>query len=180
MKRFFAVVLTVCMMLMLCACSKEEVSNGNNIANMYDSFEIASSSLSKGKWSDDISYTDKGENLSPDLSWEKVDGAKSYVIYMVDVDMQYFMHWKAEGVTETNLPKGWATKDYVGPYPPKGGNHAYDIYVFALKNDVERVKGGVNSANQKFPSFIEALDTDKDGNTGNVISCGYLSGTFKN
>ncbi|MCQ2749583.1 MAG: phosphatidylethanolamine-binding protein [Clostridia bacterium] len=179
MRRIFAAILAAIMMFTLAACSNETPS-GNNIATMYDSFELTSESLVKGKWDNEISNTDKGKNVSPDLKWEPVEGAKCYVIYMVDSDMQYFMHWKADGVTETSLSKGWATKDYVGPYPPKGGKHTYDIYVFALKNDIPRLKGAFNSQNQKFPSFIEAIDTDVDGNTGNVISCGYLSGTFKN
>ena len=181
MRRIFKTTLTVIVMLALVACGKkEEVSNENNIATMYDSFELTSASLNHGKWDDEISNTDKGKNLSPELKWEPVAGAKCYAIYMVDIDMQYYIHWKAASVTETSLPAGWATKDYVGPYPPEGGKHTYDIYVFALKNDVERLKGGVDGANPKFPSFIEDLDTDIDGNTGNVISCGYLTGTFKN
>ncbi len=92
--------------------------------------------------------------------------------------MQYFMHWKSDLITDTDLPEGWAESGYVGPYPPKGGEHTYDIFVLALKKPVERVKGGVDGTNVKFPSFIEALDTDPDGNTGNVVGCGYLSGNF--
>ena len=181
MRKFCTVLLTISMLLALVACGKsEEVSTGNNIATMYDSFEVTSESLKNGKWENDISNTNKGKNVSPELSWAPVEGAKCYAIYMVDTSMQYFIHWKAANFTETTLPKGWATSEYVGPYPPSGGKHTYDIYVFALKNDVERLKGGFNSQNEKFPSFIEAIDTDVDGNTGNVISCGYLSGTFKN
>lgn len=179
MKKLFAVLMTLICTLALVACGKE-VSTGNNIATKYSSFEVSSNSLANGKWKNDISNTAKGNNVSPDLSWEPVEGAKCYAIYMVDEDMQYFLHWKAANFTETDLPKGWATKDYVGPYPPEGGKHTYDIYVFALKNDVERQKGGFNAMNEKFPAFIEALDTDIDGNTGNIIACGFLSGTFKN
>lgn len=181
MKRICTILLSLIMMLALCACGNDQnASNtGNNIAK-YDTFEISSKSLSKGKWDNDISNTDKGINVSPELHWDKVEGATCYQIYMVDTSMQYFIHWKACNVTETTLKEGWAQKDYVGPYPPKGGKHTYDIYVFATKNEVERLKGSVNGQNAKFPSFIEEIDIDKDGNTGNVISCGYLSGTFKN
>ena len=41
-----------------------------------------------------------------------------------------------------------------------------------------RVKGSVNGISPKFPDFIKALDTDKDGNTGNIISVGKISGKF--
>lgn len=182
MKKICSLILSLVMMLALCACGdlSSNVNTGNNIATMYDSFTITSPSLKNGKWVKDISYTDKGKNVSPELKWDSVEGATCYQIYMVDTSMQYFIHWKACNVTETTLPMGWATNDYVGPYPPKGGTHTYDIYVFATKNEVERLKGSVNGQNAKFPSFIEEIDIDKDGNTGNVISCGYLSGTFKN
>lgn len=159
---------------------KEIKEDSSNIATQYECFELYSSNLNEGKWDDIISDTDKGSNLSPQLSWTEVEGAELYVIYMVDVNVQYFMHWKADGVLETNLSQGWAEKDYVGPYPPAGGTHTYDIYVFALKKPIERLKGSVNGVNAKFPSFIEALDTDVSGNTGNIISCGYLTGTFTN
>ena len=43
---------------------------------------------------------------------------------------------------------------------------------------VERVKGGSNSINPKFPEFIKALDTDASGNTGNIISVGRVCGTY--
>lgn len=153
---------------------------GNNIATMYDSFEVTSANLHDGKWDDVISNLEKGSNHSPQLSWEKIEGAELYVIYMVDVNVQYFMHWKADGITTTELPEGWAENDYVGPWPPTGATHDYDIYVFALKKPIDRLKGTLNGSNGKFPSFIEAIDTDVDGNTGNVISCGYLSGSFTN
>ena len=134
-----------------------------------------------GKWDDVISKTDKGENHSPALSWEPVEGATTYIIYMVDTSMQYWIHWKSEGVTETNLPEGWAPEsDYVGPYPPPGGTHTYEIYVVALKKPLERMKGGLNGQNMKFESFIDDADVDADGNSGNIAACAHLSGEFTN
>ena len=144
----------------------------------YDTFELESDDLVDGVWKDVISNTDKGENKSPALSWEPVEGATEYVIYMVDLDASYWMHWKADEVTETNLPQGWAEKFYVGPYPPQGSEHTYDIYVVALKNPIERLKGSVDTTNEKFPEFIQSVDVDVDGNEGNIISYGHLTGTF--
>lgn len=181
MKRICTVFLAIIMMFTLVACgSGSGTVSGNNLATKYASFEVSSPSLKGANWIKDISNTDKGQNVSPELNWNPVEGATCYQIYMVDENMNNFIHWKAANVTETSLPMGWATKEYVGPYPPKGGEHVYSIYVIATKNEVERLKGSVNSQNDKFPSFLDAVDTDIDGNTGNIISVGYLAGNFKN
>lgn len=141
----------------------------------YETFELTSEDLTDGVWNSVIA----SENVSPELSWEPVEGADSYVIYMVDVTAYFFLHWKADAVTETDLPQGWATgASYVGPYPPSGVTHTYDVYVIALRGDVDRVRGTVNATNQNFASFIRGLDTDVDGNIGNIISYGYLSGEY--
>lgn len=142
-------------------------------------FELDSVNLKDGVWDNVISNTDAGENKSPELKWEPVDGAKLYVIYMVDPDGGNWLHWKSDGVTETDLPEGWASSmEYVGPYPPLGTTHTYDVYVVALKKPVERLRGLFNGSNMKFHEFIKGLDTDAEGGSGNIISYGYLSGTF--
>ena len=152
---------------------------GESLIGGYETFEVVSENHNGGKWDDVISMTQKGENKSPRLSWEPVEGAGSYMIYMVDISTEYWMHWKSEGVTETALPLGWASEsEYVGPYPPEGSTHVYEIFVIAVKKPVERLKGGLDSVNPKFPQFITALDTDAEGNTGNILSCGYIAGTF--
>ena len=56
----------------------------------------------------------------------------------------------------------------------------YDVYVIALKNPVERLKGSVNSQTLKMQEFIDSTDTDADGNTGNIVAIGHLSGDFTN
>lgn len=156
-----------------------EASDDDPIIAPYAHFEVSSSNINDGKWDDVISNTSVGENKSPALSWEPVEGATRYVIYMVDTTVQNWIHWKSEDVTETELAEGWASSgDYVGPYPPEGGTHTYEVYVIALKNPVERVKGGLDGQNARFASFIEALDTDADGNTGNIAACGHLAATF--
>ena len=145
----------------------------------YETFEVTSEDLTDGVWNDAISKTMKGENVSPALSWDSVDGASYYVIYMVDMSGGCWLHWKDAEVTETNLPRGYAsTLQYVGPYPPSGATHTYDIYVIAMRNPVERVMGAIDTQNLKFANFIRGLDIDAEGNSGNIIAYGYLSGTF--
>ena len=144
----------------------------------FNKFELSSGELEDGVWSDVISNTEDGGNKSPSLTWEPVDGAALYVIYMVDRDASFWMHWKAEGVTSTELPQGWATDGYVGPYPPAGSVHTYDIYVIALGAPLETLKGRVDSKSPNFPDIILEADTDADGNNGNILAYGQVSGTF--
>lgn len=154
-------------------------NSGDIFVSAYPAFTVTSQSLHDGKWDDMTANTVDGRNASPELSWEPVEGASTYVIYMIDMDTAYFIHWRSGDVAETSLPEGWASSaDYVGPYPPPGSTHRYTVYVFALKAPVERVKGGVNSISPKVKEFMEALDTDADGNTGNIIAVGRVTGNY--
>lgn len=180
-------IMTFAMTFVLTGCGsgntqeQKQQETSENLVEAYASFELNSENISRGVWDDVISDTLKGENKSPQLSWEPVEGAEVYGIYMIDTNMKYFIHWKSYEVTETSLPLGWASAaDYVGPYPPSGGTHTYDVYVIAMRKPVERMKGSINSNSPKAPEFISALDTDAEGNTGNIIACGRISGTFTN
>ena len=161
------------------ATEADSTQKNNAFIDDYDSFEVTSTSLNNGVWNDVISNTDKGSNKSPQLQWDAVDGAGLYVIIMDDPDSWHFMHWKSDNVTETSLDEGWApSSEYVGPYPPSGATRTYEVYVVALKAPVERVKGAVGTSNPKFEENFKALDTDAEGNSGNIIAVGRLPGTF--
>jgi len=144
----------------------------------YPMFTLSSDDLENGSWARICGHEAPGQDLSPALSWDPVEGAAVYVIYMVDTDANYWLHWKQNGITETKLAQGFGGNDYVGPYPPAGSTHNYEIYVIALKNPLAKVKGALNSRNMKLPNFLTALDTDDDGNTGNIIAYGRISGLF--
>ena len=158
------------------------VSSSNAIGRYLegrDTFEVTSEDLENGVWSDIISNTHIGENRSPQLSWQPVDGAEVYVIYMVDSDTNGFLHWKSNNVTETDLPQGWASAvDYTGPHIGHGYTHTFDIYVMALRSPTDRLKGAVNAVNKELGSFIELIDTSEDGSKGNIIAYGKISGKF--
>ena len=159
----------------------ESTAEYNAFIDDYASFEVTSTSLNNGVWDDVISNTDKGSNKSPQLTWNAVDGAGLYVIIMDDPTSWHFLHWKSDNVTETSLDEGWASKsEYVGPYPPSGATRTYEVYVVALKAPVERVKGAFGASNDKFEENFKALDTDAEGNSGNIIAVGRISGTFTN
>ncbi len=165
--------------------AKEETSEeksfraDNSFIDEYDHFTVTSEDIHDGVWDDVISNTNAGSNKSPQLSWEPVEGAETYLIYMSDLGAWNLIHWKSSDITETDLPEGWAPgSDYIGPYPPSGATHTYEIYVIALKKPIERMKGGLGGQNPRFEENFKAADTDIDGNTGNIVAVGVLSGTF--
>lgn len=144
----------------------------------YPKFEVISEDLHDGVWDSVITNTENGSNVSPQLSWEPIPEATNYVIYMVDTTVEDWIHWKSNNVTETNLPQGWAPEgEYIGPYPP-GGTHTYEIYVFALKEPVERAKGAYNNGNMKFVKNCLDLDAVTEGATGNILAYGHTVGTY--
>jgi len=145
------------------------------------SFDLTSESITDGVWNSVITNTARGSNVSPQLSWEPVENAAGYAVYMIDTSAKNWLHWKSADVKETILSEGWASEtEYVGPYPP-GGTHTYDVYVFALKNSPKEIAGNFDSSNDNFMSnwndMMTSLDTS-DGTPGNIISYGYLSGTY--
>lgn len=156
--------------------TKAPSNEGDQFVGDYPAFAVTTTSKNGSRWDE---KTGK-QNISPALSWEPVDGASCYVIYMVDLNANCFLHWVQGDITQTNLPEGFASRgDFIGPYPPEGAVHQYNIYVIALKNPVKRVKGSINSMFPELPRFIKDLDTDKDGNTGNIISAGCVTGLYK-
>ena len=163
------------------AAEEESTPKYNAFIDDYNSFEVTSTSLNNGVWNDVVAFPDKGSNKPPQLQWSAVDGAELYVIIMDDLDAWDIIHWKSDNVTETSLEEGWAPEsEYVGPNPPTGSTHTYEVYVVALKAPVERVKGALGGQNLKFEENFKALDTDAEGNSGNIIAVGRLPGTVSN
>ncbi|MEN1928404.1 YbhB/YbcL family Raf kinase inhibitor-like protein [Luteimonas sp. MJ204] len=107
-------------------------------------------------------YSAYGDDVSPPLAWQPVEGAKSYALLMEDPDADRphpYLHWLAWNIPAgvTSLPEGLAadprlaepdgmlqgTNDrgsvgYFGPRPPAGsGIHHYHVQVFALDTMLE-------------------------------------------
>jgi hypothetical protein len=102
----------------------------------------------------------------------------SYVIYMVDNSANSWLHWISKDVKETELEQGWAdTKEYKGPYPPDG-THEYEIYVIALKNPVSELYGTFDKGNMTFEKNKYNCDITDDGESGNILAVGTLTGTY--
>ncbi|MBQ8527361.1 MAG: hypothetical protein IJ429_02705 [Lachnospiraceae bacterium] len=144
----------------------------------FNTFELTSEDLHDGVWDTIITNTENGSNVSPQLSWEEVPEAAGYVVYMIDTMAGDWLHWKSNGVTETELPQGFAPEgEYVGPYPP-GGTHTYEIYVVALRQPLETIGGTLDRSDNDFMKNIVELDVSADGTSGNIISYGHLAGTY--
>ena len=142
------------------------------------SFNVTSSNIYEGIWDDKITNTKYGENMSPELTWDAVDGADRYVVIMIDgawLHMDVF-------TTETHLDEGAVGRgqrgeQYVGPYPPSG-THTYSVFVFALKDEPGKVKMSFDAGGNSIDMIYSSLDKDKDGNTGNVIAFSRLDGNY--
>ena len=78
-----------------------------------------------------------GENISPEISWDDVNGAEYYAVLMIDRSADDWVHMYASDEWTTELSEGELESDsYVGPYPPDGtDDHEYEIWVFALEED---------------------------------------------
>lgn len=120
----------------------------------------------------------EAQNISPQLSWDSVDGASCYAVYMFDETASQWIHWKVTDLTKTSLEEGEITIGYKGPYPPAGGYHTYSIYVYALKNTPDEYDNSFDVDGKRLVAE-EKLDTYQ-GNAGNIITSGYISGKYKN
>jgi len=104
-----------------------------------------------------LKYTCDGEDISPHITWDKVDNAKSYALIMEDPDAPggVFVHWIIYNIKSTSLQEGIPRREkigdmlqgendfgnvgYGGPCPPRShGSHRYFFRVYALDSDINR------------------------------------------
>ncbi|HET7811057.1 MAG TPA: YbhB/YbcL family Raf kinase inhibitor-like protein [Steroidobacteraceae bacterium] len=132
-----------------------------------------------------------GEGVSPELWWEKVDGAKSYALILEDPDARTdmpFVHWVAYNIPpdRTSLPEGLEARPqlsdpkgllqgrtskgevgYFGPRPPVGDPpHHYHFQVFALDRELDVPPGA------ECDEVLHAM-------RGHVLAAGELVGTYQ-
>ena len=80
-------------------------------------------------------------------------------------------------LAEGTIGKGTTGQQYVGPYPPSG-THTYSVFVFALKAEMGYVEMHFDAGSNVIDKIYKGLDTDKDGNAGNVLAYGRLDGNY--
>ncbi|MGH6993870.1 MAG: YbhB/YbcL family Raf kinase inhibitor-like protein [Caulobacteraceae bacterium] len=136
-------------------------------------------------------YSASGDNMSPPMSWQPVQGAKDYAVIVEDPDSHGaipFVHWTIWNVpaSERSLPPGLADAPrlddpagavqgatsrglpgWTGPSPPAGDPpHHYHFEVFALKAPLTIPAGS------EVPALASALK-------GDVLAAGQCVGTFQ-
>ena len=159
-------------LFMLCISDEEsDISNADIYENL-DNIEVTSESIFYGEWIKEIGA--KKGNISPELSWEKFNGAVAYAIFIVDLDEGDF-HIHGYGMTDTNhLDLGELDEGYLGPMPPEP--HNYRVYVFALKKEIETDIRGDKWNLGNAEKLLEILNKD---NPDNVISYGSVTASYE-
>ncbi len=147
--------------------------------------KVNSTSIVEGKLltttgADKKSNNPLGENHSPAVSWESVEGANYYAVIMFDESANW-QHFFVTDITTTKIEEGkyTDTETYIGPYPPKSsGVHAYRIEVFAIKKQPTSPIGEIDST-QSYRGIVNHLN-QVGGNSDNIIARGYITGTYQN
>ena len=120
----------------------------------------------------------QGENQSPAVSWNPVEGANYYAVMMFDKDANW-LHFFVTDITSTELMQGEYsdTNTYIGPYPPKSvGTHTYRIAVFAIKEQPHSTIGKLDRW-QSYAGLVNHLN--QVGNeSSNILAHGYVEGTY--
>ena len=137
--------------------------------------EVTSEDAVVGAWNVDIGL--KEGNLSPELTWEAVDGAGCYAVFMIDVSTNTWLMWYVI-VDTTHFDKGRYTdsSEYVGPYPP--GAHDFIVYVVALKDEPKISSYPLDQVTGDIDDKLNVLNTAADGSIGNVLAYGSVKATY--
>ena len=137
--------------------------------------EVTSDNVNNGEWDVDIGL--KEGNLSPELTWDEVEGAGCYAVFMIDVSTTTWLMWYVI-VDTTHFDKGRYTDstEYVGPYPP--GAHDFIVYVVALKDEPKIASYPLDQITGDIDDKLNVLNTATDGSTGNVIAYGSVKATY--
>ncbi|MCQ2473827.1 MAG: hypothetical protein MJ098_06815 [Saccharofermentans sp.] len=153
----------------------KEVSASKVYMDSMPVFELTTTSIEDGEWKRECGRQEG--NLSPSLTWKPVEGATRYVIVMIDITTTRWLYWYM--ITDkTELSEGEFTDPevYTGPYP--AGTHTYEIHVIALKDEPQDVSFKVDARGGDIQSYVDFVNTAKDGSTGNVISYGTIKAPY--
>lgn len=136
-------------------------------------------------------HSEYADGISPELSWSRVEGARSYALILEDPDaraIRPFVHWVAWNIPAevTTLPEGLQEEPrlaepqgalqgktslgsvgYFGPRPPPGDPpHHYHFQVFALDTELDVPPGADRD------EVLRAM-------SGHVLAAGELVGTYQ-
>ena len=154
-----------------------EVDDSKVYVDTLTTFNVTTTSIADGEWKTEIGLKEK--NLSPELTWDAVEGATKYAIIMIDdTTASNWLHWYTI-VDSTHLDEGAFTdtsEGYAGPYPPE--THEYDVYIVALAEDPGDVYFQVDATGGDISERMTSLNTKPDGTTGNVLAYGLVEYNF--
>ena len=154
-----------------------EVDDSKVYVDTLTTFNVTTTSIADGEWKTEIGLKEK--NLSPELTWDAVDGATKYAVIMIDdTTASNWLHWYTI-VDSTHLDEGAFTdtsEGYAGPYPPE--THEYDVYIVALAEDPGDVYFQVDATGGDISERMTSLNTKPDGTTGNVLAYGLVEYNF--
>ena len=153
--------------LLLTGCAREEqIVDDQNIV-------ITSADLKDREWNEVITNTAFGENKSPQLSWNAVDGAGCYAIIMIDPDGNNWLHWIEINIRQNDIPTCYSSNDkYIGPYPPAGTHH-YIVYVYALKEPRNVTSARLDRGSNDIDLIMDELMEGE-----NCLGYGIIEGTY--
>ena len=152
MQTFFKiVVITVMLLFVLIGCSDDKFTD---VKLEVPSIKVTSTSVTnEGKLLTSSASAQRnnplGENKSPAVKWDAVEGANYYAVMMFDVNANW-LHLFVTDITDTEVSQGTYTDSdiYIGPYPPKSsGIHTYRIAVFAIKEQPKDTIGKLDGKN---------------------------------
>jgi len=175
------IILTSLFLITGCELSGEFTDAKLNVPNI----KVTSTSIVEGKLLTITSANKKsnirrGENKSPEASWESIEDANYYAVIMFDESANW-LHFFETDITTTKIDEGkyMDAKKYIGPYPPKSsGEHTYRIEVFAIKKQPKDPIGEIDSR-ESYSSIVNHLN-QVGGNSDNIIARGYIKGTYEN
>ena len=140
--------------------------------------EISSDDLKEEEWSSDL------VTRTPSLSYEEVEGAEYYVIYMVDESEGCQVTWYVEHTNDTEFDTGSSAGVYRGITAHQDAPHRYSITVYALAGDPDSTLT-IDPEQDSSPYPRDLYDdlniTDRSHNPpifGNVLAYGYICGTY--
>jgi Raf kinase inhibitor-like YbhB/YbcL family protein len=173
------------LVLLLPACSGEEVSSTADEGEVSMTIELSSPAFAQGETIPE-KYTCDGEDISPPLQWQNVpEGARSLALIVDDPDAPRgdWVHWLLYNIPETagelpenvapaeSVPGGgsqgsssWSRVGYGGPCPP-GGTHRYFFKLYALDTELDLDAGATKEA------LLAAME-------GHILGQGELMGTY--
>ena len=139
--------------------------------------EVTSDDLTDGVWSEELAHR------APQLSFEEVEGAEYYVVYMVNETDGYSAHWYIDDLNETYLAGGndegiYINLDKLVSY--LGNTYSITVYAMAGKNDSD-IAVAYDESSFNPCGLYRMLDItryESPTEYGNVLAYGYISGTF--